>query len=667
MTLTRRIILALALMAGLAPAMAQIPPPVPALPDTERRTSYSITSSTCACSVGFALYGDSTDYGNWLEVFVNEVLIPSANYTITSPTGSLATIARPITDAVLTFSVAQTGTVQIVGARRPRRTTQFNEGGGVPTRNFNVVLSDITAMLRENWDKINDVSGRGVFAPPGETLKLLPILANRMNQGVCFDGGGNLTTCVSVPSSTFAAGAGIAFTGVGPTSISLNVALPATTQCLHFSSAGILSTTGFDCSFIIPTPVTAASLQAAITAACAGGATVLQMPAGTWTIDTTASPINVTCGLIIQGVGGSVVPAAGTLLQNTAAANDLFNVTTNGTVIFRDFAVSTTVTKNAATALFRLNNSTTGISQQVIGPNIVTFGGCNVVEVDNSFHFIIKDNLFTSFTCAGIVITQPATSDEGNNLIEGNKLWDISGTAGADSCILWHRGSGVRVIGNRCLGAFNYGLHIQFDNTVGDDGALTAIGNTFEVQKLSGIYLERTTAAQTAGTTIGQMVFSNNFIQTITTGNTGSINIAQSGVTPWVQGCVIMANSIQVNQPPAFNGAIEIDGADQCNIADNMLYVVGGIGAGIRVSGVSTNTKVVNNSNDGTNASAKYPALNSTTTVVDNKGNIFANLPSAAANGSQMYVGDGTPASSPCTGSGGGSMAFRQNNAWKCF
>jgi len=218
-----RLIVALALAAGIAPAFAQAPA-VPALPDTERRTTYSISASICTCSVGFQLYGDSTDYANWLEVFVNGLLVPqSGNWTITSPTGSLSTIPRPITDAVLTFTTAQTGTVQIVGARRPRRTSQFQESQPVPTRNFNVVFSDITATLRELWDKTNDFTGRSVLAPPGETLGLLPVLASRANMGACFDSGGNLTSCVSVASSTITAGSGILFTGTGPTVISNNI------------------------------------------------------------------------------------------------------------------------------------------------------------------------------------------------------------------------------------------------------------------------------------------------------------------------------------------------------------------------------------------------------------------------------------------------------------
>ena len=223
MHLIRRFILAFALSAGIFPAIAQVPPPVPALPDTERRTTYSISATTCACGVGFQLYGDSTDYANWIEVFINGIRAsssdPSLGWTITSPSGSLATLPRPITDAVLTFNQAQTGTIQIVGARRPRRTSQFTENQGVSARNLNQVFTDVIAVERELWDKTNDVTGRAVLAPPGETLALLPVLASRQNMGACFDSGGNLTSCVAAGGS-FSATSPIVFTGTNPTTIS---------------------------------------------------------------------------------------------------------------------------------------------------------------------------------------------------------------------------------------------------------------------------------------------------------------------------------------------------------------------------------------------------------------------------------------------------------------
>jgi hypothetical protein len=149
------------------------------------------------------------------------VQIPqSGNWNITSPSGSLSTLPRPITDGVLTFTAARTGTVQIVGAQRPRRLSEFGENRGVAARDLNQVLNGIEAQLREMWDR----RFRTIQAPPGETLNLLPVLASRLSQGACFDSSGNLTSCVSVPSSTFATGNGILFSGVSPTTITNNIA-----------------------------------------------------------------------------------------------------------------------------------------------------------------------------------------------------------------------------------------------------------------------------------------------------------------------------------------------------------------------------------------------------------------------------------------------------------
>jgi hypothetical protein len=189
----RKLAIVLALIAGLFPAIAaaQAPPAVPALPDSERRTSYSLSASTCACSVGFALYGSGTDVDQWIQVYVGGTRYLSTDSThgwgITSATGSLATIARPITNAVLTFTSAQTGTVQIVGSERPRRLAQFNENRGVAARDLNQAITNIIAQNRETWDR----SLRSFLAPPGETIGLLPSQASRAGGVLAFDSSGN--------------------------------------------------------------------------------------------------------------------------------------------------------------------------------------------------------------------------------------------------------------------------------------------------------------------------------------------------------------------------------------------------------------------------------------------------------------------------------------------
>lgn len=215
----RKLILSLALMAGLVPAFAAPPPPVPALPDSERRTSYSISGSTCACSVGFQIYQDSTDVDNWLEVWISGVRYlstdPVFGWAITSATGTLGTIPRPITNAVLTFNAVQTGTVQIVSAQRPRRLSTFSENQGVAARDFNQVLNGLTAQLRDNWDKTNDITGRSIIAPPGETLKVLAAAASRASTVLGFDALGQVALYSPASAVTSAASVNFLQQGTG--------------------------------------------------------------------------------------------------------------------------------------------------------------------------------------------------------------------------------------------------------------------------------------------------------------------------------------------------------------------------------------------------------------------------------------------------------------------
>lgn len=225
MSIISRTLLAIAMAASISPAFAQsAPPAVPALPDTDRVQSYSITNSTCACAVNFSLYGDSTDYQNWLTVYLNGFAVAYNNatlgWTITSPTGPLSSIARPITDAVLTFNNAQTGTVQIIGARRPRRVSQFAENRGVAARDLNQALTDLVAQNRETWD----LWERAITFEPGFTPNPLPLAANRAGMNLCFDPSGQPTVCVSSSGSgTISAGNGITFTGTNPTALSTNI------------------------------------------------------------------------------------------------------------------------------------------------------------------------------------------------------------------------------------------------------------------------------------------------------------------------------------------------------------------------------------------------------------------------------------------------------------
>lgn len=133
-----------------------MPDPVPAVPDLTRQTTYSPVASAGPFDVGFDVYGSGTDYGAWIRVFLDgEELVSVTDWVLTSATGTLATIARPITDAqVAPVSGTWTGDLIILGQERPRRTTQLTEGRPVSARDFNLIASKFTVQAREFYDRM---------------------------------------------------------------------------------------------------------------------------------------------------------------------------------------------------------------------------------------------------------------------------------------------------------------------------------------------------------------------------------------------------------------------------------------------------------------------------------------------------------------------------------
>lgn len=142
---------------------------IPPLPDEPRETSYNIVASTGPLNVDFDIYSDGSDYGSWLEVYDDDVLLtPVVDYTVTSPSGSLATLARPITDAQVTFTTARTGAIDIYGLASPRRISQVAENRGVPAHDFNLAMNHTMSLIRELYDRVNR-GFPGIPGPAGPT------------------------------------------------------------------------------------------------------------------------------------------------------------------------------------------------------------------------------------------------------------------------------------------------------------------------------------------------------------------------------------------------------------------------------------------------------------------------------------------------------------------
>jgi hypothetical protein len=139
---------------------------IPALPDTERLVEYTVAvADDGPFSIPFHIYADDDDPENWIEVWLDGE-IQTGNWTLTSLAGGadLSIIARPITDARITFDDPITGELQIVGARRPRQASQFINGQSITADQHNRRYTDLMATARELFDKFS----RAFLAPVGE-------------------------------------------------------------------------------------------------------------------------------------------------------------------------------------------------------------------------------------------------------------------------------------------------------------------------------------------------------------------------------------------------------------------------------------------------------------------------------------------------------------------
>jgi hypothetical protein len=270
---------------------------IPVLPDTERLTTYTLSAETGPKAVGFDIYGSGTDYANWIEVYDDGVKLTAVtDWTLDSPSGSLAVIARPITDARVTFLAARSGTIKIVGAERPRRTVQLTEGTGESAADKNRTYTKIMAILREVWDR----GLRTLTVVPGDTVPTIPLLADRTpGHTLIWDGDGGIETGVEDGSG---GGGG----GGGSSNSFATISTPAGTNPVADSSTDTLTlTAGTGLS------ITGDSSNDSIAIAPAGDLAALAALASTGLLVRTASATYVFRTLTAPAAGITVTNGSG--------------------------------------------------------------------------------------------------------------------------------------------------------------------------------------------------------------------------------------------------------------------------------------------------------------------------------------------------------------------
>jgi hypothetical protein len=328
--LARLLTAAVLALAPLA-ALAQAPPPIPALPDETRAATYTPTASTGPFAVPFALYADGTDFAQAVEVWLDGLkLVAGTDWTLTTTSGSLATLARPITNAQVTLTTARTGTLRIFGARRPRRVSQFQEGAPVTARALNQALTDLVAQSRESWDFLR---ARTLAAPGGDAFPVLPPATTRASTILGFDGAG-------LPK-LYSPGSGVGSV-IGPagnvdrrfaifdgTGNNLQAGAPSYDVKLYGARDGFESTAA----------IQAAINQAQITGGC------VYLSVGTYLVSSTLTITDPAAGSASGGRVCMYGDAMGlSVLQSSVATDPTLSITANGNagqqrVVFRDFTI----------------------------------------------------------------------------------------------------------------------------------------------------------------------------------------------------------------------------------------------------------------------------------------------------------------------------------------
>lgn len=262
------------------------------------------------------------------------------------------------------------------------------------------------------------------------------------------------------------------------------------------------------------------------------------------------------------------------------------------------------------------------------------------------------ENCFIAAGVNGAFISNSFNNDHGDMTLAKNTFSALTGTG-----VIYYGGGGLRFINNKMTGTFAHGLELFLggDGNFSNSSDLNVTGNSIESTTASsvGVYLHRTGTGQFFNVVLNGNQFLTNtgiFVPTDATGN-WITNMTVTGTT-WLSlgnpgGAMYSIDSV--------NGLNITGGSASSGGSANVIYNFGATVSGKFSPPAQTGTFGASTGN--------APSM----TIADQSGVTFANLPATAADGSQIFITNGTAASSPCTGTGTGATAFRQAGAWRCF
>lgn len=373
----------------------------------------------------------------------------------------------------------------------------------------------------------------------------------------------------------------------------------------------------------------------------------------------------------IQGPGITFAPTGipkAQFVVNYASGN-VFRVTTSSPVTFQGFGIRAALARTAGADIYIEGNGTAQ-SEGVQVKDIYFDRSFIPLHIQNARHWVVTGNYFSQYggNRSGYAIFYPnnAYPDAGDNYITNNTFTsqNVGTTNRAIAALYAESALGLMVTGNKFFGG-DYGIKIEMKDVSGN---LQIANNSFEQQAVSNIEIGQSTAigAPNNVTIVGNelSVLDSVFNSVVPTGP--GIHIKQ-GATPGYATNIVISSNVFNNKYPANLSAIAVFGGDGVIVQGNTFNLYNeALPKSIQTGGNATNVKVLDNVFSGQTAAQYYGnGLSANTLLRDVMGLPVSALPNVA-NGSQVVTTDGTPGTA-CSGSGTGSMAFRQNGAWKCF
>jgi hypothetical protein len=357
---------------------------------------------------------------------------------------------------------------------------------------------------------------------------------------------------------------------------------------------------------------------------------------------TSALTITSANGATIMGPGRDKVGSG--ICLNSTTQNGIV-ATTLGQINLSGFRITGQASATAGD-MFQLNSGAGTPNQRSTIRDMYFLNGFNQFHPVSASGWTVDNDLFVGPTTNGasILIEDTVQPDAGDQVIQASTF---SGNA-VGTAIVQQSAGGLKVVGNKIIN-YNSGYILQLASGVATSDLFFS-ANSMEAFATNGIVLNKGT-----GTNFGTVVIVGNEIN-------GCINCFVTDSTAGWLNNLIFTNNIVA---PASGTGISVGGAGQFIVARNLVQTSGGSNLGINIGANASNGRVEDNHFN--TITTPYSINSASTLLVDPFGNftVAGGLPTVR-NGSQIFITDAAPGTA-CTGSSTGSMAFRQNGAWKCF